>query len=160
MNQPEIVLTRIDNRLIHGQVATQWAKELAADVLIVANDEAAADTFRQELMNMAAPANVQTRYTPVEELGSLLATIEPDKKVFVIVGDPLDARRIQKQNIPLKKVNVGNMHMAEGKHQIGTTVAIDDNDSFLFRELRDGGADLFIQRVPGAQVEDAELLFK
>lgn len=154
MTTPEILLTRIDNRLIHGQVATQWARELGADTLIVANDEAAADTFRQELMNMAAPAGVSTKYVPVDDLGKALETLGPDKKVFIIVADPLDAKRLMDANPAVKKINVGNMHMSEGKHQIATTVAVNDTDMDLFRQMKDAGAELFVQRVPGAPVED------
>ena len=58
---PDIRLTRIDNRLIHGQVATQWCGVVGANLLLVANDAVAAYEFRQGLMNMAAPAYAQTR---------------------------------------------------------------------------------------------------
>ena len=61
---PDIRLTRIDNRLIHGQVATQWCGVVGANLLLVANDAVAADEFRQSLMNMAAPAYAQNRYHP------------------------------------------------------------------------------------------------
>ena len=59
---PDIRLTRIDNRLIHGQVATQWCGVVGANLLLVANDAVAADEFRQGLMNMAAPSYAQTRF--------------------------------------------------------------------------------------------------
>ncbi|HAP4459701.1 TPA: PTS sugar transporter subunit IIB, partial [Enterococcus faecalis] len=53
---PNILLTRIDNRLIHGQVATQWNGSLGANLILVANDAISEDTLRQQLLNMAAPA--------------------------------------------------------------------------------------------------------
>ena len=53
---PNIVLTRIDNRLVHGQVATQWCGAIGANLILVANDEVAGNSLRQGLMNMAAPA--------------------------------------------------------------------------------------------------------
>lgn len=49
---PNIVLTRIDNRLIHGQVATMWSGVLGVNLLLVANDNVAKDELRQSLMNM------------------------------------------------------------------------------------------------------------
>ena len=52
---PNIVLTRIDNRLIHGQVATQWCGSIGANLILVANDVVAGDKLRQGLMDMAAP---------------------------------------------------------------------------------------------------------
>ena len=53
---PNIVLTRIDNRLVHGQVATQWCGSIGANLILVANDEVAGNKLRQGLMDMAAPA--------------------------------------------------------------------------------------------------------
>ena len=50
---PNIVLTRIDNRLVHGQVATQWCGAIGANLILVANDEVAGNSLRQGLMNMA-----------------------------------------------------------------------------------------------------------
>lgn len=46
---PNIVLTRIDNRLIHGQVATMWSSSVGANLLLVANDEVCTNEFRQGL---------------------------------------------------------------------------------------------------------------
>ena len=46
----EILLTRVDNRLIHGQVATMWTKVLGANLLLVANDAVANDEFKQSLI--------------------------------------------------------------------------------------------------------------
>ena len=59
---PNIVLTRIDNRLVHGQVATQWCGSIGANLILVANDEVAGNTLRQGLMDMAAPSYAAMRY--------------------------------------------------------------------------------------------------
>ena len=64
---PNIVLTRIDNRLIHGQVATMWSSSVGANLLLVANDEVCTNEFRQGLMDMAAPSFAQTRYFSIEK---------------------------------------------------------------------------------------------
>ena len=64
---PNIVLTRIDNRLIHGQVATMWSSSVGANLLLVVNDEVCTNEFRQGLMDMAAPSFAQTRYFSIEK---------------------------------------------------------------------------------------------
>ena len=64
---PNIILTRIDNRLIHGQVATQWCGSIGANLILVANDVVAGDKLRQGLMDMAAPAYAATRYWTLEK---------------------------------------------------------------------------------------------
>lgn len=67
MGEPNILLTRIDNRLIHGQVATQWNGTIGANLILVANDKVAGDKVRQGLMDMAAPAGAQTRYFSIQK---------------------------------------------------------------------------------------------
>ena len=62
--------------------------------------------------------------------------------------------------VPIKKVNIGNMHMAEGKRQVATSVAVDDNDVATFKKLQDLGVELEIQRVPQTGVEDLSKLWK
>ena len=75
MAEPNILLTRIDNRLIHGQVATQWTSTIGANLILVANDDVAGNKMRQKLMDMAAPQGVATRYFSVAEHLGLSPTI-------------------------------------------------------------------------------------
>ena len=64
---PNIVLTRIDNRLVHGQVATQWCGAIGANLILVANDEVAGNKLRQGLMDMAAPSYAAMRYWTIQK---------------------------------------------------------------------------------------------
>ena len=64
---PNILLTRIDNRMIHGQGATQWSPYFRANLPLVANDKVAADPMRHGLMDMVAPVGAQTRYFTIEK---------------------------------------------------------------------------------------------
>ena len=123
MAEPNILLTRIDNRLIHGQVATQWTSTIGANLILVANDEVAGNKMRQNLMNMAAPQGL-------------------------VEG-----------GVPIKKLNIGNMHMSDGKRQVATSVAVDDADVEAFRKLQEKGVELSIQRVPSTPVEATDKLF-
>lgn len=54
---PNILLTRIDNRLIHGQVGVTWTKTLGANLLLVANDAVANDPMQQKLMAVTAKSS-------------------------------------------------------------------------------------------------------
>ena len=127
MAEPNIVLVRIDNRLIHGQVATQWTSTVGANLILVANDEVSSNKMRQNLMNMAAPQGVATRYFSIQK--------------------------------PIKKLNIGNMHMSDGKRQVATSVAVDDTDVAAFKKLQELGVELSIQRVPSTPVEATDKLF-
>ena len=71
---PNIVLTRIDNRLVHGQVATQWCGAIGANLILVANDEVAGNSLRQGLMNMAAPSYASMRYWTIQKTAGTIFT--------------------------------------------------------------------------------------
>ncbi len=157
---PDIVLTRIDARLIHGQVATQWCGTVGANLLLVANDEVATNEMRQGLMNMAAPSYAQTRYFSVQKTIDIIGKASPAQHIAIICECPQDVLRLVEGGVPIKKVNIGNMHMAEGKRQVATSVAVNDDDVACFKKLRDLGVELEIRRVPSTAAEDIEKLFK
>lgn len=157
---PDIVLTRIDNRLIHGQVATQWCGSIGANLILVANDSVAANTLRQGLMDMAAPSYAQTRYWTLEKTISTIHKASPSQHIFLVCENPEDVLKLVEGGVPIKKVNIGNMHMAEGKRQVATTVAVNDADVAAFKKLRELGVELEIRKVPQEHAEDIEKLFK
>ena len=100
---PNILLTRIDNRLIHGQVATQWCGVVGANLLLVANDAVSKDEFRQGLMNMAAPAYAQTRFFSIEKTCAIIDKASPAQKIAIICENPQDVLRLVKGGVPIKK---------------------------------------------------------
>lgn len=157
---PDIVLTRIDARLIHGQVATQWCGSVGANLLLVANDEVAGNEMRQGLMNMAAPAYAQTRFFTIEKTCAIISKASPQQHIAIICDCPQDVLRLVEGGVPIKKVNIGNMHMAEGKRQVATSVAVSDDDVACFKKLQDLGVELEIKRVPSTATEPIDKLFK
>ncbi|QQK07017.1 PTS N-acetylgalactosamine transporter subunit IIB [Miniphocaeibacter halophilus] len=157
---PNIVLTRIDNRLIHGQVATQWTNSIGANLLLVANDKVAGDKMRQSLMDMAAPTGVATRYFTIQKTIDIIGKAAERQKIFIIAETPQDVLKLVEGGVPIKKVNIGNMHMAEGKRQVAKVVAVDDDDVETFKKLQDKGIELEIRRVPTESSEDVDKLFK
>lgn len=157
---PNILLTRIDNRLIHGQVATQWSKIVGANLLLVANDEVATDEFRQNLMDMAAPSFAETRYFTIEKTINVIHRASEAQHIFLICETPQDVLRLVKGGVPIKKVNIGNMHMANGKRQISKAVCVDDSDVQAFKELKELGVELEIRRVPSESADDINKLFQ
>ena len=156
---PNIVLTRIDNRLIHGQVATQWCGSVGANLLLVANDAASTAKLRQGLMNMAAPGYAQTRFFSIEKTIQVIGKASPKQMIAIICETPQDVLKLVEGGVPIKKVNIGNMHMSEGKRQVATSVAVDDDDVAAFKKLQELGVELEIRRVPDIAAEDVNKLF-
>ena len=160
MAEPNILLTRIDNRLIHGQVATQWNSTLGANLILVANDDVAGNKMRQNLMNMAAPTGVATRFFSLQKTIDVIHKASPKQHIFLVAENPSDVLTLVKGGVPIRKVNIDNMHMSEGKRQVATSVAVDDADVAAFKELQDLGVELEIRRVPSTPAEDINKLFQ
>ena len=157
---PNIVLTRIDNRLIHGQVATMWSSSVGANLLLVANDEVCTNEFRQGLMDMAAPSFAQTRYFSIEKTINIIHKASPSQMIALICENPQDVLKLVEGGVPIKKVNIGNMHMAEGKKQVSKAVCVDQSDVDAFKKLKELGIELEIRRVPSESAEDINKLFE
>ncbi|HEL0066498.1 TPA: PTS sugar transporter subunit IIB [Streptococcus equi subsp. zooepidemicus] len=105
-----ITQIRVDDRLIHGQVAVVWTKELNAPLLVVANDEAAKNEITQMTLKMAVPNGMKLLIRSVED--SIKVFNDPravDKRIFVIVSSIKDACQIAKQVKDLEAVNVANV---------------------------------------------------
>ena len=157
---PNIVLTRIDNRLIHGQVATMWSSSVGANLLLVANDEVSTNDFRQGLMDMAAPSFAQTRYFSIEKTINIIGRASDAQHIAIICETPQDVVKLVEGGVPIKKVNIGNMHMSAGKKQVSKAVCVDDSDISAFRRLQELGVELEIRRVPSESAESINALFE
>lgn len=148
MSTPNILMTRIDNRLVHGQVGVTWVNALGANLLLVANDNAAQDPVQQNLMDMVIAEGIQTRYFTLQKTIDIIGKAAERQKIFIVCKTPQDVLTLVKGGVPIKFVNVGNMHFSEGKKQIHKTVSVDKEDIATFKELERLGVTCEIRRVP------------
>lgn len=111
---PNILMTRIDNRLVHGQVGVTWTNTLGANLVVVANDEAAVDPVQQNLMDMVVAEGVQTRYFTLQKTIDVIHKAADRQKIFLVCKTPQDVLTLVRGGVPIRFVNVGNMHFARG----------------------------------------------
>ncbi len=148
---PNILSTRIDNRLVHGQVGMTWVNSIQANLVLVVNDEVAEDPIQQNLMDMVLPAGVQSRYFTVEKTINVIHKASEAQKIFIVLKTPQDALKLIEGGVPIKYINVGNMHFSKGKKQISPTVSVDDEDIEIFKKLNQLGIELDVRGVPSDQ---------
>ncbi|MCL6572801.1 MAG: PTS N-acetylgalactosamine transporter subunit IIB [Bacillus sp. (in: Bacteria)] len=148
MSTPNILLTRIDNRLVHGQVGVTWTNTLGANLVVVVNDNVATDPVQQSLMEMVLPDTVQIRFFTLEKTIRIIGKAAPHQKILLVFKTPQDALKFVKGGGPIKEINVGNMHFAEGKKQLSSTVSVDQNDIDTFNELDQLGIKLDVRGIP------------
>lgn len=149
MSQPNILLTRIDNRLIHGQVGITWTTTLGANLIIVADDEVAEDDLQQQLMTVTANSSgAEIRFFSLEKTISILPQAGDWQKIFIVVRTPHSARKLVEGGVAITDVNVGNMHFDTGKKALSKKVYVDDQDKEDLQYLKDKGINVFLQDVP------------
>lgn len=149
-----ILLTRIDNRLVHGQVGVTWTMTLGANLLLVANDAVADDPIQQELMKTITDSSgVGIRFFTLEKTAEIIHKAADRQKIFLICKTPADVRYLIEHGVPINEVNVGNMHFSQGKRAISKKVYVDDQDMADFEYIKSKGVDLYIQDVPGDSKE-------
>lgn len=150
MSEPHILLTRIDNRLVHGQVGVTWTKTLGANLILVANDVAAEDVLQQKLMKSTADSSgAQIRFFTLKKTIDIISKAADRQKIFIVVKTPADAAALVEGGVPIKEVNVGNMHFAPGKEEVTKKVYVDEQDKTDLMKLVNAGVNVYIQDVPG-----------
>ena len=126
---PNILLTRIDNRLVHGQVGVTWVKSLGANLLVVVDDTAAANEIEQQLMEVVAKSSgVGIRFFTIDRTIEIIHKASPNQKIFIVCKTPETVKKLVDGGVPIKEVNIGNMHFSEGKEQISKKVYVDEKD--------------------------------
>lgn len=144
---PNIVLTRVDNRLIHGQVATNWLKSYGANLCIVADDKVAEDKLQQTLLKIAA-GTLPVRFFPVQKTIDVIYKASPEQKIAIICRSPVEVLRLVEGNVPIQHVNIGNMHDGEGKKKLLKTVYADEKEIEAIRKLLELGKDVEYRMLP------------
>ena len=151
----EIPLLRIDNRLIHGQVASSWAKIVKCDAIFAISDDVAKDELRTKLLLQVAPAHLQAYVISVDKAIKVWHNpMYADRKVLWLVTKPGDIVRLIEGGVDIKKVNVGGMTHREGCKLISQAVAIDADDLAAFKKLNEMGVKMTLQQLPTNAEED------
>ncbi|RPH28585.1 PTS N-acetylgalactosamine transporter subunit IIB [Buttiauxella warmboldiae] len=151
---PNIVLSRIDERLIHGQVGVQWVGFSGANLVLVANDRVAEDPVQQNLMEMVLAEGIAVRFWPLQKVIDNIHRAADRQKILLVCKNPSDFLTLVKGGVPVTRINVGNMHYAEGKKQIAKTVSVDEQDIAAFQGLQQAGVECFVQGVPTESAQD------
>lgn len=134
MTTPNIIMTRVDERLIHGQ-GQLWIKSLNCNTVIVANDAVSEDHIQQTLMKTVVPSSVAMRFFSIQKVIDLIHKASPAQVIFIVVKDLKDAQALIRGGVPIKELNIGNIHNAEGKEQVTRSIFLGEEDKEIIREL-------------------------
>ena len=150
-----IVNVRIDERLIHGQVAGIWAPSLHTQRIIVINDEAAAGSLQKSSLRMAAPTSMRLSVLSVESAAKNIRSGKYGKqRLFLVFKNPTDVLRYLKAGGKLTHVNVGNMSYKEGSKDITKSIKVLEEEIDVFESIAAMDINVTAQLVPNDPVID------
>ncbi|MGX2974013.1 PTS mannose transporter subunit IIAB [Ursidibacter arcticus] len=144
----EIGLARIDDRLIHGQVATRWTKESKVSRIVVVNDDVAKDSVRSTMLKSVAPPGVTAHVVNVEKMVRVYNNPEyAGERMMLLFTNPTDVLRLSDAGVDFKSINIGGMAYKDGKKMITSAVAVDEKDIEAFKVLNERNIELDVRKV-------------
>ncbi len=144
-----IVLARIDDRLIHGQVTVGWGMKFHPDLVIVVSDEIASAEWECDLCLAALPKHVTGMVVKIQDAPHILKTMDNDpRKIFVLFESPQDAYTVIQKGAPITSLNVGGMHSVKGKREVLDYLYIDEDDADSLKKIKKLGVNLDFRDVP------------
>ncbi|WP_145539991.1 mannose/fructose/sorbose PTS transporter subunit IIB [Yersinia alsatica] len=144
----KINLARIDDRLIHGQVTTVWAKEAKAGRIIICSDEVYNDEIRKTLLKQAAPPGIKVNVVNIEKAVAVYHNPNyANDTVFYLFTNPTDVLRLVDQGVKIDVINIGGMAFKQGKTQLTKAVSVDQDDINAFYALGERGVYLDLRVV-------------
>jgi mannose/fructose/N-acetylgalactosamine-specific phosphotransferase system component IIB len=148
-----IVLFRIDERLIHGQVVVGWGARKDPDRIVVVDDALADSDWEQELYRLGLPPAMSAEFATVDTARASLATwAETDDRIIVLTRDATTMRRLGSGGLLHgAEVNVGGIHHAPGRREVLPYVFLSDDESAALRALAADGASVSARDLPGAR---------
>lgn len=144
-----IKLTRIDDRLLHGQVAFTWAPALGIDCLVIANDKVAKDDFQKMTLGLGKPSGMKLVIKSIPEaIAYLNEGKNASQKILLLINSVKDARAICNEVREIRSVNFGGIRGKEGSRSVSKSVSLTDDDVAMIREMLQTGLELEIRQVP------------
>lgn len=157
-----INLCRIDDRLIHGQVVTQWVNRSGANRIVIIDDGVAKDPFMCNVVKMLAPVGTKVEvYSVADGIEPLTKYSESaDIKVLILVKIPQSVLGLVEGGVPIKEMIVGGMGKREGRTVLYRNITADEEERACMRTLIDKGVHVVCQIVPDQKGEEAAPLLK
>ncbi|WP_307739198.1 PTS sugar transporter subunit IIB [uncultured Parolsenella sp.] len=151
----DIAWTRIDSRLLHGQVAMAWSKQIQPTRIIVVSDGVSHDALRKSLITEAAPPGIRANVIPISKMIEIAH--DPrfgSQRVLLLFENPADVLRCVEGGVPIRHVNIGSMAHSAGKTLLNDAVSVDAQDVQALSALRDHGCTFGVQKVPTDKSQD------
>jgi PTS system mannose-specific IIB component/fructoselysine and glucoselysine-specific PTS system IIB component len=145
-----VVLFRIDDRLIHGQVVIGWGRPLGIDLIILVDDQVAGSPWEQDLYRMAVEPEIEVKFVTVAEATAQMSDWQSNgKRGLVLTGDLETMAALHSANPEIvQRINLGGIHHRPGRRERLPFVYLTDQELRTLSALEQGGAVITAQDLP------------
>ena len=144
-----VINTRVDARMVHGQVAVIWTPGLQIKRIIVANDEAAGSDMERASLRMSAPSSMWLSVLTVQKAADNLNTDRyGNQRIFLVLRTVQDAKRFIEAGGHIEELTIGNIAHTEGSHALRQSVSVNDEEIETINWIIDHGTPVYLQTVP------------
>ena len=151
-------LVDIDDRLIHGQVATTWIPDYGIESAIIVSDAVANDPVQKSVAGLAAP-NIKVTVFGVEKFIDVLKKTQLKKATMVLFTNPIDALTLKKNGLDYNYLNVSGMRFNYQRTRLHKNMSVTKEEKEAFEELIGMGVECWMQTTTRDSKEPvAELL--
>jgi len=157
-----ILLARIDDRLIHGQVTVGWSRFLNIEKIVVISDEYAEDEMQRQFLAFAVPESTEFDLCSVADAAKNLSDNNYTKKrTLLLSASPQEYRAlVLEHKVDLKEINVGGQRYEDGKHVVCEGVRLTDKALEDLKALSDAGVKIEVRLIPSNEKKDLFELFE
>ncbi|KRK95498.1 PTS sugar transporter subunit IIB [Companilactobacillus futsaii] len=150
-----IIAVRIDERLIHGQVANLWTTKLQASRIMVVDNDIIKNDIQKTALKLAKPAGVNLSILGTKKSSAnILAGKYESQRVFLVVKKPETLVQMIEEGVKFDTINVGNMSQKDNTQHLTQSINVTDEDYDAFQKILDAGVKITAQMVPNDDAKD------
>lgn len=144
-----IVLHRVDDRLVHGQVVIGWGRPLGATRIILVDDQVAASDWEQELYRMGVPPELELEFVPLSAVaGNAPGWAADPRPTILLTGDVATMAAVCRASPPVAQVNLGGLHHKPGRTERLPYIFLSEDDFHVLEALAGTGTSVTAQDLP------------
>lgn len=146
-----IALTRVDFRLIHGQVVTQWVRRLNIDKIDVVDTGLSKQSFMKDVLRMSAPKGIQVNILSVDEALEQQENevySDPKSNYLLLFKTVQQLHEAMKKGLDLKEVQIGGLGGGPDRKAVSNAITLNREDADWLTELQEKGTNIYLQTTP------------
>lgn len=154
----EIVLARIDDRLIHGQVMTAWVHYCNGNTIVIVDDETAEDDFLISVLEMSIPSGIKLHVFNVDDGAEYLKNVKGNQRIIILAKRPKVFLDLLKKGVSLESVIIGGMGASKERSRFYKNISASEEEKNELREIIGMGVKVNIHIIPDQDAVNVEQL--